>query len=407
MNLPPPPFVLLEDSKSQSRANAGLLFAYPERILEAASLGDIPPLLAEIEKLQVGGKYLAGWLAYEAGFAFHPTLARQRAPLPREPLAWIGVFGPPQGLTTAELDRLFAGLDPHGQHVDFKCGESRRVFAKKFKKIQAHIAAGDIYQVNHTFRLEGRLGGSPFRLYGNLRCSQPVPYGAFIDTGAWRVLSFSPELFLMRRGNLLVSKPMKGTAPCGRTWDELQANGAALAADPKNRAENLMITDLIRNDISRVAEPGSVRVRRPFHVERFGRVLQMTSEVRGKLKKSIGFARVFEALFPCGSVTGAPKVRAMEIIAGTESAPRGVYTGALGFWAPGGNFTLNIPIRTLVLDREGRGRFGTGSGIVADSTLPGEYEECLLKARFLSETRQPFALIETLLWRGEHGFEFL
>jgi len=399
--------VLLDDSKSKARADAGLFFSNPERILLARAPRDVPSLLEEIQRAQGRGKFLAGWIAYEAGLAFHPTLAYRAPGLSREPLAWIGVFPPPRVLSSRDLENLMAAASPGGRSLALSPSENRRAFARAFRTIRDYIAAGDVYQVNHTFRLAGLVRGSVLRLYADLRRSQPVPYGAYIDTGSWKVISLSPELFLQRRRDEIVSKPMKGTAPAGRTWAELLENRSALARDGKNRAENLMITDLVRNDISRVARPGSVGVRRPFHVEKFGRVLQMTSEIRGTLKAGTGFPDIFRALFPCGSITGAPKVRAMEIIAETESAPRGVYTGALGFFAPGGDFTLNIPIRTLVLDRGGHGHFGTGSGIVADSAERDEYEECLLKSRFLSETPRPFALIETLLWRRGGGFAYL
>jgi para-aminobenzoate synthetase / 4-amino-4-deoxychorismate lyase len=407
VSFPKPPFVLLDDSRTPNRADAGLLFSQPARILVARTLQEVPPLLEAIERLQGQGNYLAGWLAYEAGLVFHPTLMRGEMRLSREPLAWFGVFGPPRVLSSGTLDALFAAVPPHARALSLAPCEKEAAFARSFLAIQDHIAAGNVYQINHTFRLAGPFRGSVLRLYGDLRRAQPVCYGALINTGEWRVLSLSPELFVKREGTRIESRPMKGTAPAGRTWLELEKNRAALAGDEKNRAENLMITDLIRNDLARVARPGSVKVRRPFRVEKFGRVLQMTSEVHGTLKAGIRFRDIWRALFPCGSITGAPKTRAMEIISRTEASPRGVYTGALGFLAPGGDFTFNIPIRTLVLGADGQAHFGTGSGIVADSSERGEYEECLFKTRFLSDRPRPFALIETLLWREGGGFELL
>lgn len=407
MDLNNSPLVLLEDNTPNKKRRSALVFTQPERILEARSLRSIPFLLREIENLQAQGKHLAGWLAYEAGYAYHPTLAGRRRRMPREPLAWIGVFGAPKILTTVELETLLASARFRARAPNLKPDESQQTFGRVFRAIKSHIARGDVYQINHTFRLKGRFAGSPLHLYGALRQAQPVPYSAYINTGRWCVLSFSPELFLKRRGRQLLSRPMKGTAPCGNTLEETHNNSRALSRDIKNRAENLMITDLLRNDMARVARTGSVRVRRPFHVEKFGRVLQMTTDVEGQLNKTVKFADVFKALFPSGSITGAPKVCAMEIIAQTELSARGVYCGALGHWRPGRDFTLSIPIRTLTLAAGGRASFGVGSGIVADSTCANEYEECLLKTRFLSERPRSFSLIETLLWQRNGGFIFL
>ena len=267
-----------------------------------------------------------------------------------------------------------------------------------------YISAGDIYQVNHTFRLNLEAHGLIAALYSRLRKAQPVAFGSLIDTGTWNVLSASPELFICRKGDRLTSRPMKGTAKSGKTWLEVQKNMAALKCDEKNRAENLMITDLIRNDFSRVCEPGSVVVSKLFDVERFSQVLQMSSEVVGTLKPKTTFTDIFQNLFPCGSITGAPKIRAMEIIQETEKQPRGLYTGALGYIAPNGDFTLSVPIRTVLLDKLGKGHMAIGSGIVAGSTLMHEYDECLLKSHFIYNAPQNFALIETMLWTPDRGF---
>lgn len=402
-----PPFVLLEDNASPAKRKTALVFTKPQRVLETRSLRSIPSLVLEMESLQAQGKHLAGWLAYEAGYAFHPTLVTRCRRISKEPLAWIGVFDAPHSLSRAELETALTSTNAGDHALHLKPDESRQTFGRVFRTIKNHIARGDVYQINHTFRLTGRCTDSPLHWYGALRQAQPVPYGAYINTGRWCVLSFSPELFLKRRGHRLISRPMKGTAPCGNTLEEMETNSHALSSDIKNRAENLMITDLLRNDIARVARAGSVKVSRPFHVEKFGRVLQMTTDVEGRLKRAVGFADIFKALFPSGSITGAPKARAMEIIAHTELSARGIYTGALGHWSPGGDFTLSIPIRTLTLAADGRATFGVGSGIVADSTHKNEYEECLLKTQFLSERPRSFALIETLLWSRRGGFVFL
>lgn len=407
-SFPKPPFVLLDDSRSQNRDDAGLLFSDPKAVLECRDLAQVGKTIEKIAAYQKQGGYLAGWISYECGLPFHPTLKRARPRLSEEPLIWLGVFRKPRVLPSRALEKMleFQGR-PAPAVGKLAAGESPKQFERAFRKIKRHIEAGDAYQINHTFPLACALKGAAILLYRLLRKIQPVPYGAYIDTGEWRVLSLSPELFLARRGDTLTSCPMKGTAPAGRTWPELCTNKKALARDPKNRAENLMITDLIRNDLSRISKPGTVAVEHPFRVERFGQVLQMTTQVKSELHPGITFSDIFPALFPCGSVTGAPKIRAMEIIRETERQPRGLYTGAIGSFAPGGDFTLNVPIRTLVLGRSGTGRFGVGSGIVADSTFHGEYEECLLKARFLNSRPQRFGLLETLLWDPDTGFALL
>lgn len=403
--LPTPPFVLLDDSRSPDREDAALLFSHPKAVLECRDLAEVGKTVGKISAHQRQGNYLAGWVSYECGLPFHPTLKRAQHRVSGEPLIWLGVFGKPQVLSSRAVEKLleFQGRTAPGIGNP-AASETREQFERAFGKIKRHIKAGDVYQINHTFALEVEIEGPPILLYRALRKVQPVPYGAYIDTGRWRVLSLSPELFLSRSGNNLTSRPMKGTAPAGRTWAELSANRKALEGDEKNRAENLMITDLIRNDLSRISRPGSVMVEHPFRVQRFGQVLQMTSQVRSEPNSGVTFSEIFPALFPCGSVTGAPKVRAMEIIRETEKQPRGVYTGAIGYFAPAGDFALNVAIRTLVLDSNGKGRFGVGSGIVADSTLRGEYEECLLKARFLNSRPHRFALLETLLWDPDSGF---
>ncbi|HEU4851934.1 MAG TPA: aminodeoxychorismate synthase component I, partial [Telluria sp.] len=280
-------------------------------------------------------------------------------------------------------------------------------FTTAIGRIRDYIRAGDTYQVNYTYRLRFDAYGTPFSLYARLRRRQPVPYGALIalpDGGA--VLSLSPELFVRHSAGELVTRPMKGTAPAsGDPADDAQ-RAAELAADPKNRAENLMIVDLLRNDLGRVCETGSVRVPKLFEVTRFGSVLQMTSTVSGRLRASCTLGDIFAAIYPCGSITGAPKRRTMEIIAEVETAPRGIYTGAIGWFdppaAPGsvGDFCLSVPIRTLALSAPAngvrRGVLGVGAGIVYDSEPASEYAECRLKARFLTGMQPEFGLFETI-----------
>ena len=260
---------------------------------------------------------------------------------------------------------------------------------------------GDTYQVNFTFPLCARLALDPWALFSSLFHTQRPRYAAYLDTGRFAIASVSPELFFDWRDDRLSTRPMKGTAPRGGSprADDLQAQ--ALAASEKDRAENLMIVDMLRNDLGRVAQLGSVEVGELFAIERYPTLLQMTSSVEART--SAGLPEIMAALFPCASVTGAPKVRTMEIIAQTEQAPRGVYTGAIGYVGPGRRARFNVAIRTVVVDREsGESCYGVGSGVVADSSAAGEYAECLLKARILSEA--PFRLLETMRWTPQEGF---
>ncbi|MCG2578357.1 aminodeoxychorismate synthase component I [Dechloromonas sp. XY25] len=262
------------------------------------------------------------------------------------------------------------------------------------ERIKELIAAGDCYQVNFTFPLSFDWFGSTAALYARLRQRQPVRYGGFVGDGKEALVSLSPELFLERVGNRLMTRPMKGTAPRSAPAEQLRQS-------TKDRAENLMIVDLLRNDLGRVAQHGSVVVDRLFDIEDYPTVWQMVSEVSATVGPQVSFGDILRALFPCGSITGAPKIRAMQIAADLESTPRGLYTGALGWLAPNGDFRLNVAIRTLVLQAGGKGRLGVGSGIVADSEIGAEWAECHLKARFLRDDDPGLQLIETL--RREEG----
>ncbi len=267
-------------------------------------------------------------------------------------------------------------------------------YATAIERIKALIFAGDCYQVNFTFPLEFDWFGSPVALYARLRQRQPVRYGGFVGDGKEALVSLSPELFLERVGNRLITRPMKGTAPRSASAEQLRSS-------TKDRAENLMIVDLLRNDLGRVAENGSVVVDRLFDIEDYPTVWQMVSEVSATAGPDVSFGEILQALFPCGSITGAPKIRAMQIAADLESTPRGLYTGALGWLGPNGDFRLNVAIRTLVLHAGGKGSLGVGSGIVADSQVDAEWAECHLKARFMRDDDPGLLLIETL--RREDG----
>ncbi len=272
----------------------------------------------------------------------------------------------------------------------------REQYQQRFERVQQFIGDGDTYQINLTFPLHFRWFGDPLALYRQLRERQKVSYGAFIELADRTIVSLSPELFIQRRGDVIQTRPMKGTRPRGENADQDRHLAEQMLADPKSRAENLMIVDLLRNDLGRVCEVGSVQVRSLFDVETFDTVLQMTSTVQGHLPPQISLERILRALFPCGSVTGAPKHRSRQIIAQLEQRARGIYTGSLGYLDPDGGLSLNVAIRTLELEPDGRGRLGIGGGVVADSTEPDEWNECFIKARFLTRADPGFELIETM-----------
>lgn len=350
--------------------------------------------LAAIEAARAAGRWVAIAAAYELGYLLEPRLA-PLLPAGAGPLlrAWVFERGRRCGAehTEARLARAVAALDEHQRLAGIAAlrpAIERADYLAAVAGIRRLIEDGDCYQVNFTWPLEGQAWGAPLALYQRLRAAQPVRHGAFITDGDDALLSRSPELFVRREGERLFCRPMKGTAP--RSDDP-----RTLRDSEKNRAENLMIVDLIRNDLGRLAPPGGVRVDALFEVEGFSTVWQMSSAISAA-PVSAGLATVLRALFPCGSVTGAPKIRAMEIIRALETAPRGIYCGALGWLAPDGDFCFNVPIRTLELAAGGRARLGLGSGIVADSEPAAEWEECLLKGRFLTGLPPPFGLIETL-----------
>ncbi len=356
-------------------------FDAPRRWLVAERQADVLPVLDAAEAARRAGAWVAGYLAYEAGFAMEPRLtALDRGS--GAPLICLGVFDAPgpadpvlqRAATTAEATTL-APLAP---------GINRAAYDRAFAQLQDFLAAGDCYQVNLTFPVHTRLTtGTPLGLYGALRARQPVGFGAYLDLPDGRVIvSRSPELFFRLTDNILESRPMKGTAP--RSGDAVQDAQlkAALAASEKVQAENLMIVDLLRNDIGRISEIGSVRVPELFAIESYATVHQMSSRIQGRLIAGAGLPEIMAALFPCGSVTGAPKIRAMQIIAALEPHPRGAYCGAIGWAAPDGDQCWSVAIRSLQIDAQGAILANVGGGVVQDSTAEGEWEEALWKTRY-------------------------
>ncbi len=366
------------------------MFADPLAVLVAERLDDVREVVATAEAHAVAGRFVAGFVAYDAAPAFEPAI---RTPgRARTPLAWFAVFDAP---ITSEPKRL--PLIPEGDTGAWTPNTERPEYDAAIECIRTAIRAGDVYQVNHTLRLRARWSGDGLAYYSQLREAQQPAYAAFLDIGPFTIVSASPELFFARRGNTIETRPMKGTARRGRWLDEDRLAGAALAASEKDRAENLMIVDLLRNDVGRVAATGSVHTPALLTLERYPTVWQMTSSVAATLRPEVSLADIFTALFPSGSVTGAPKIAATHAIAALERDARGVYCGAIGLLRPGGDCTFSVAIRTVVVDHsQSVAEYGEGGGIPHDSTPGGEYDELLAKSAILTTQRRPFALIETM-----------
>lgn len=395
------PFVLLEDRGEGGRAR---LFADPVAILRADEPAGIEAAFAGIEAGLARGLHAAGYLSYELGYAFEPRLLPLLPPGRRLPLIWFGLFAEPRRLSPEALDREFAAFGPPPPLEALRPGLDAPAHAESVRRVLDYLHAGDAYQVNLTFPLHFRYGGDPLALYGALRASQPVAHGGLVVTEDAAILSVSPELFVETRAGRATTRPMKGTVARGADAASDAAARAALLADPKQRAENLMIVDLLRNDLGRVARTASVAVPELFTVETYPTLHTLTSTVTGRLKPGTTPAALIRAMFPCGSITGAPKLRAMEIIRELEPAPREIYTGSLGAIAPDGDLRFNVAIRTATLLPGGEGVYGVGGGIVADSQAASEYAECRLKARVLTDLAEDYGLFETLRWTPSSGY---
>lgn len=392
------PFVLLDDARS-SDASPARLYVDPVRILTARCTDDVPALMDALRQAQSDGLHAAGFLAYEAGAAFLPHVR----PPDDSILVWFGLF---ETFETIHSDVATSLLpDPAGAWLSpLKPALSRADYHQAFESVQDYIKAGDIYQANLTFPLSAEYAGSPLALYAALRSRAQAGYGGIISTGEAHYLSFSPELFFALKDRKVTTKPMKGTAKRvdDRSRDTVLAE--TLCTDPKQRAENLMIVDLLRNDLSRVCVAGSVEVPQLFHVESYPTVHQMTSTVTGTLADGMDAIDVIAALFPCGSITGAPKIRAMQIINEVETALRGIYCGSIGRIDKDGDAAFNVAIRTFTLcDTAKTVSFGLGSGVVADSDEASEWAECLAKGDFAAVANYGFDLIETMRFEPMTG----
>ena len=372
------PFVLLDDASSP--ASDVMLFAGPQEVITASSLADVVPALNAVRAATRQGAHAAGYVSYDAAAAFDPAMPVTAS---HGPLIWFGIFASPTVLPSCE----FASMLPSGTQV--KLGRLHPAIDEerhrnRIAALLDLIRAGDLYQANLSLRAGMSFDGDALALYARLRERQRAAYGAIISTGADTIFSFSPELFFSMSGRNISCRPMKGTAARHSDPATDAAAARSLAADPKQRAENLMIVDLMRNDLSRVAEPGSVKVPCLFAVESYPTVHQMVSTVIARCREDADAFNVLEALFPCGSITGAPKIRSAQVIANLEDRARGIYTGSIGHFAPNGSARFNVAIRTLAIEPEiGRLTIDLGSGIVADSDPVAEWQECLTKAHFL------------------------
>jgi para-aminobenzoate synthetase/4-amino-4-deoxychorismate lyase len=415
-------FVFLESTRVTSENHLSYLFQDPvARIV--FNVEDDPAEFFRLAQEQLdNGFFLAGYIGYEFGYILEPSLAKSFMPRsvahksrPSLPLVDLGVFNKPQ--VYDHLKGSFEGSESWSQGNDPEKGATftidnmlvnleKEKYLEAIHRIKSYIETGDTYQVNYTLKLLFDFAGSIPEFYSSLRRNQSVSYGGLIKNGETTILTFSPELFFRKKGSQIDVRPMKGTMLRGRTNAEDREFADFLQHDIKNRSENVMIVDLLRNDLGRLSRMGGVNVQSLFDVETYETLHQMTSSIRGKLNSPMSLEKMFKALFPCGSVTGAPKIRTMEIIRELEAEDRGVYTGAIGFISPEGDAVFNVPIRTVVLQGD-KGEMGIGSGIVWDSDPVGEWEESILKGKFLTRQVPEFNLIETMLWQVESGYWLL
>ena len=373
------------------------LFERPLEVVVASELDDVLPALERIES-ECGRhhRYAAGFVSYEAAPAFDKSLTTQHPD--GFPLLWFGIYETAVERTLEELRSEEGAVSDERWQPSI----SAEQYARVFSELQELIRAGDTYQVNYTYRIRTHLQSSPFALFLRLAGTQTPPFGAYIHTGEWAICSASPELFFHRTGDRIESRPMKGTAARGLWFEQDIENAKRLLESDKERSENVMIVDMVRNDLGRVARQGSVRVTNLFDVERYPAVLQLTSTVAAETDASL--VDVMRALFPAASITGAPKARTMEIIAGVECSPRRIYTGTIGFVEPGGRSQFNVSIRTVLVNvATGDAEYGVGGGIVSDSNLDEEWNESQIKSRALAAGPPSFDLLETLLWMPDAG----
>ncbi|MBU3557688.1 chorismate-binding protein [Polynucleobacter sp. Ross1-W9] len=407
--------ILLDDAQSTAASPTSRLYEnalHYWRVLPSGNpeedLAAVKNCFTEISTALARGEYVVSAFAYELGRLIHKLPARVNYSGSPHPLIEAWSFADFKTLSKQDIDHYISSKlalldrsDTGAGVLDVQASLDEEQFSTDIEAIQEYIRSGDSYQINHTYRITGKTYGAPLSLYSRLRDRQPGRFGAYIEHDGHFLLSQSPELFIARNGNTLKAMPMKGTASA------LSAEASALSDDPKNQAENVMIVDLLRNDLSRISLPGTVTVPNLFEVARHGDVLQMTSTVQGQIKPEIGLLDIFTAVFPCGSVTGAPKKRSMEIIQELEPVDRGYYCGALGWLDPNGNFAFSVPIRTVEIEQDNQSHastfsLGIGAGITNDSDATQEWQECRIKAAFLMDLPSATGLFETIaISKGE------
>ncbi len=384
------PLLLFDDARESGRP--ARLYQHPRREIVARTLGEVVPALETLRAAVRGGAHAAGFLAYEAGYALDPALASAARQGPA-PLLWFGLFD-----RFAEVDP--AEWLPNGSGARASAPAprvTREAYLAAASCVREQLFAGEYYQANLTFGCDIEFSGDPLSLYAALRNGSRAGWGGVVRHPNGCLLSLSPEQFFTLRDGTIEARPMKGTAP-------LSASPEQLRDDPKQRAENLMIVDLLRNDLARVAEPGTVTVPELFAVETYPTLRQMVSRVSATLRKGLDAIDVLQTIFPCGSVTGAPKIAAMLALRELEREPRGAYTGAMGWMEPGGDAAFNVLIRTLEIgEKAGQARLGLGSGLVVDSIAADEWTECLSKGAFVTRSMPPIDLIETMLFCPQEG----
>lgn len=402
-------FVLLDSSLNDAENHKSLVFTQPDRIICAYNPSEVKACLQKMQKEKEKGNYLAGFLSYEAGYAFCSKLyAKQNYTFP---LIWMGIFKNVSiydhktgNFLNTPLKLNDSAKRKSCKISNLKLSISKKDYIKNVKKIQEFIAAGDTYQVNYTTKLKFNIKGSAIDLYQQLRQNQQVGYGAFIKSREFNILSYSPELFFRQTQDNIFVRPMKGTAPRGINKIDDKKMRNFLHNDPKNRAENIMIVDLLRNDLGKISQTSSVKTTGLFNIEIYKTLLQMTSTIESTLKKRLPLFDLFSSLHPSGSITGAPKIRTMQIIKDLEPQERKIYTGSIGYIAPDNTSVFNVAIRTVLL-KDSKGEMGIGGGITYNSDPESEWNECRLKAKFL--TQSPFQLIETMRASKKDGIFLL
>ncbi|MBT2717432.1 aminodeoxychorismate synthase component I [Bacillus sp. ISL-57] len=380
------------DKQGDSRP---LYFANPKKVITAHSIEDVLPQFQKVQEAIEQGNYAAGYVSYEAAPAFEQSFKVKDGA--KMPLLWFGIFDKPEEEIPEKMTGAF-------NLAEWQSETDSNAYRSGFQRIKSEIKKGNTYQVNYTMRLQSQFEGDDFAFFERLKRAQRSNYSAYLNVGSHRILSASPELFFRWEDGQLITRPMKGTVKRGTTLKGDQLNAEWLAASEKNQAENYMIVDLLRNDLGMIAEPGSVEVPQLKAIEKYPTVWQMTSTITADTNPGTTIIDIFKALFPCGSITGAPKIKTMEIIADIENSPREVYCGAIGFITPESEAVFNVPIRTVVIDKEtGKAEYGVGGGITWDSELSEEYDEAFLKAKLLTVERPAYKLLESIkLSDGEY-----